>query len=138
MSHAYVPVSLQRRVRDRADHRCEYCRLCQARQQGTFHVDHVWPSSASGATTLDNLALACVSCSLRKGARTAVPDPETGELVPLFNPRVDVWTDHFEFSESYLLMGRTTVGRATVAALRLNHALAVEIRAEEAQRGRYP
>jgi hypothetical protein len=138
MSRAYVPVSLERRVRERAGQRCEYCRLSQARQHGTFHVDHIWPYSEGGPTTLENLALACVSCSLRKGARTTVPDPETGELVHLFNPRADAWADHFEIAQGFLLDGRTQNRRATVAALRLNHALAVEIRAEEAQRGRYP
>jgi hypothetical protein len=138
MSRPYVPVSLQRRVRDRAGHRCEYCRLSQTRQHATFHVDHVWPWSESGPTTLDNLALACVSCSLRKGAKTTAPDPQTGELTHLFNPRADVWTEHFEVASGFVLAGKTPTGRATVAALRLNHALAIEIRAEEAQRGRYP
>src|SRR5258705_13018130 len=96
MSGVYIPVSLQRRVRERAAQGCEYCGLSQARQHATFHVDHVWPKSESGATTLDNLALACVSCSLRKGSRTVVPDPETGDLVRLFNPRADAWAEHFD------------------------------------------
>jgi HNH endonuclease len=138
MNRVHVPVSLQRRVRERAQNRCEYCRLSQARQHATFHVDHVWPTSEAGATTLDNLALACVSCSLRKGARTLAADPLNGEHVRLFNPRTESWTEHFEIAESFMLVGKTPTGRATVAALRLNHALAVEIRAAEAQRGQYP
>ena len=138
MSHPHVPVSLQRRVRERAGQRCEYCRLSQVLQHGTFHVDHVWPTSEGGVTTLDNLALACVSCSLRKGARTMAADPQTAERVQLFNPRTQAWNDHFEVVTGFLLAGRTPTGRATLAALRLNHAFAVEIRAEEALRGRYP
>jgi hypothetical protein len=138
MSSAYVPASLDRRVRERARHRCEYCRLSQARQHATFHVDHVWPTIESGPTTLENLALSCVSCSLRKGRRTTAPDPEDGEIARLFNPRTDVWAEHFEIADGFLIAGKTPVGRATVAALRLNHTLAVEIRAEEASRGRYP
>jgi 5-methylcytosine-specific restriction endonuclease McrA len=138
MSSAYIPVSLQRRVRERSGYRCEYCRLSQARQHATFHVDHIWPRIESGATVLQNLALACVSCSLRKGSRTVAPDPETTELVHLFNPRTDAWTEHFELASDFLIIGTTPIGRATVAALRLNHALAVEIRREEADRGRYP
>jgi len=138
MNGPYVPASLQRRVRERAGNRCEYCRLSQALQHATFHVDHIWPRSESGATTLDNLALACVSCSLRKGARTTAPDPETGELVRLFNPRVDSWFEHFDVVDDFSIAGKTAVGRTTLTALRLNHTLAVGIRAEEAKRGRYP
>lgn len=138
MSGLHVPVSLQRRVRERAGNRCEYCRLSQALQHATFHVDHIWPRSEAGLTTLDNLALACVSCSLRKSDRTTATDPDTGELVRLFNPRVDAWADHFDIVSDFSLTGRTPTGRATVMALRLNHALAIGIRAEEAKRGRYP
>lgn len=138
MNGVHVPVSLQRRVRERAGNRCEYCRLSQALQHATFHVDHVWPKSEGGVTTLDNLALACVSCSLRKGARTTALDPESGERVRLFNPRAESWFEHFDVMTDYLLVGKTPTGRITVAILRLNHALAVEIRAEEGKRGRYP
>ncbi|WP_437785618.1 HNH endonuclease [Sorangium sp. So ce1097] len=78
MSRESVPAALQRRVRERAANRCEYCRLSQAGQEATFHVDHVQPRQEGGLTTLENLALACVSCSLRKGARTHGEDPLTG------------------------------------------------------------
>jgi len=61
MSGGQVPISLQRRVRLRAGDRCEYCRIAQASQEATFHVDHVVPRVAGGATSLENLALACVS-----------------------------------------------------------------------------
>lgn len=35
----------------------------------------IHPSVAKGPTVEDNLALACVSCSLRKGARMTAVDP---------------------------------------------------------------
>jgi len=60
MSGGHIPTSLQRRVRLRASDRCEYCRLAQAGQEATFHIDHVVPRVAGGATALENLALACV------------------------------------------------------------------------------
>jgi hypothetical protein len=44
-----------------------------------------------GETVEENLALACVSCSLRKEARQSGVDAETGKRVPLFHPRRDVW-----------------------------------------------
>jgi hypothetical protein len=108
MSVGYVPISLQRRVRLRAGERCEYCRIAQASQEATFHVDHVTPRAAGGVTSLENLALACVSCSLRKEADAA------GEI-----------------------RGRTAIGRGTVVALSMNRVLAVAIRREEQLHGRW-
>jgi len=95
MSGGQVPISLQRRVRLRAGDRCEYCRIAQASQEATFHVDHVVPRMAGGGTSLENLALACVSCSLRKGARTTAIDPVTGDTTQIFHPRLYAWSEHF-------------------------------------------
>lgn len=92
-----VPAAMSAMVARRAGSRCAYCQLSQAGQKATFHVDHVHPRAAGGETTSDNLALACVSCSLRKGARRAGADPETGEDAPLFNPRTQRWADHFQW-----------------------------------------
>jgi hypothetical protein len=52
----------------RAGNRCEFCQLSQLGQEAAFHIDHVVPRAAGGLTVADNLALACVSCSLRKWA----------------------------------------------------------------------
>ncbi|PSR17345.1 hypothetical protein C8255_13025 [filamentous cyanobacterium CCP3] len=62
-----IPASLRELVVKRADNRCEYCGISQLGQVATFHIDHVIPAVAGGETTAENLALACVSCSLRKG-----------------------------------------------------------------------
>lgn len=138
MTGAHVPASLERRVRLRAGHRCEYCRLSQARQEATFHVDHVIPLRQGGTTTLDNLSLACVSCSLRKGARVTARDPASGKEVRIFNPRAQAFRDHFAVLENGKLMGKTPAGRATIDLLRMNRDLAIELRLEEKARGRYP
>ena len=132
-----IPAELRRAVVERAGGHCEYCGLAQAGQEAAFHVDHAVPVSAGGPTGLDNLALACVSCSLRKGARRIAPDPQTGEAVALFNPRRDAWRVHFCW-DGVRVVGLTPIGRATVETLRMNRALARAIRAEEAHRGRHP
>ena len=42
--------------------------------------------------------------------------------VPLFNPRTDVWQEHFALSADHAyIIGITPIGRATVAALRFNN-----------------
>jgi hypothetical protein len=121
----------------RAGDRCEYCRLAQAGQAAAFHVDHVLPVVAGGPTIEDNLALACVSCSLRKGARTETIDPDTGEQARIFDPRTQSWDDHFMWS-GVRIDGRTPIGRATVDALSMNRPLMLAIRVEERRLGRHP
>lgn len=106
-------------------------------QVATFHIDHVVPLVAGGSTIEDNLALACVSCSLRKGARQMIEDPETRALVPIFNPRKQVWQEHFQWN-GVQITGLTVIGRATVHALNLNRAIMLAIRAEEELLGRNP
>lgn len=100
-------------------------------------MDHIRPVVAGGETAMANLALACVSCSLRKGARRLAVDPESNELVPLFHPREQKWTDHFNWKRCRVA-GRTPTGRATAEALKMNRQLAVAIRDEESLRGRHP
>jgi hypothetical protein len=107
-------------------------------QEAVFHVDHVRPVVRGGKTTAANLALACVSCSLSKGARVAARDPETGLVAYLFNPRLDEWGEHFRFDEDWRVIGKTPKGRATVSALGMNRERLLVIRAELAAMGRFP
>jgi len=124
-------------VAERAGRRCEYCKLSAEGQAATFHVDHIVPQVAGGLTSSENLALACIHCSLRKGARRNADDPKTGSKVPLFHPRRDSWTEHFRWNGSELI-GRTAKGRATLAALNLNSAEHLVIRGFEVRLGRHP
>ena len=84
-----------------------------------------------------NLALACVSCSLRKGARQMALDPVSEEEVRLYHPRLDKWQDHFHW-ESVTLIAKTPTGRATIAALEMNRPLILAIRREEILLARHP
>src|SRR5438094_2350544 len=92
-----IPAVLRDEVALRAGNRCEYCGVSQAGQETAFHVDHVIPIAAGGKTVPGNLALACVSCSLRKAARVTAVDPVLGKTVRLFNPRRDSWRLHFRW-----------------------------------------
>lgn len=132
-----IPASLRRLVIERSENRCEYCKVSQIGQVATFHIDHVVPVAAGGLTTPDNLALACVSCSLRKGARQNLKDPETGEMASIFNPRQQRWKEHFAWNDVQLF-GLTATGRATVEALSLNRPIMLAIRSEEKLLGRHP
>lgn len=132
-----IPSSFRQRVIQRADNRCEYCGISQVGQVATFHIDHIVPSVAAGKTSADNLALACVSCSLRKGARQSLEDPLTGQEANVFYPRRQKWKEHFGWN-GVQVVGLTAIGRATAKALDLNRPTMVAIRAEEELLGRHP
>ena len=132
-----IPSSLRQLVIQRAGNRCEYCGISQVGQVATFHIDHIVPSVAGGITSADNLALACVSYSLRKGARQKLEDPLTGQEVNVFYPRRQKWKEHFSWN-GVQVVGLTAIGRATVYALDLNRPTMVAIRAEEKLLGRHP
>jgi HNH endonuclease len=132
----HIPAALVRLVHDRAGKICEYCHLPQLLQEAAFHIDHISPRSGKGPSHADNLALACVTCSLKKAARTRARDPLTKKLVPLFHPRHDRWSDHFRWSGSKLI-GRTPTGRATIFALGMNRPAIVAIRRTLIELGRF-
>lgn len=116
-----MPHRLYPQIADRAGHRCEYCRAPEAHQTMELEVEHIRPRAHGGDDDPDNLALACASCNRRKSQATRANDPVTGLMVLLFNPRRDVWTEHFMFNaETREIVGRTPTGRATAIRLDLN------------------
>jgi hypothetical protein len=128
---------LVRQVFLRAESRCEYCRMHQSLQGATFHVEHIVPCSKGGLTNLDNLALACPTCNLKKLDLTESSDPDSGASVPLFHPRRHSWNEHFRWN-GYQLIGLTVQARATIALLDLNHPRRMLIRESEARFGLFP
>jgi len=97
-SRSYVAKALREQIARDARHRCGYC-LTSARITGTpMEVNHIVPESLGGPTVRENLWLACSMCNDHKDNRIAAPDPLTGEVVRLFDPRRQVWPDHFGWS----------------------------------------
>lgn len=132
-----IPAQLRKLVIRRAENCCEYCCLSQIGQEATFHIDHIKPVASGGETEAENLALACVSCSLRKGAKERAIDPQTSNKVLLFHPRLNVWKEHFKWNGTRL-EGLTENGRATIKLLQMNRSLILAIREEETILGRHP
>ncbi len=114
-----VPADLRRFVLERAAGRCEYCRFPQAAALLPFEVEHVLALKHGGETIAANLALSCFFCNRYKGSDIASLDPETGLLTAFFNPRLDLWEEHFRM-EGAELMPLTATGRVTVRILRFN------------------
>src|SRR5205085_826396 len=116
--------SRRRQIWDRAEGRCEYCRLPQTCTTLPHEVDHIRARKHRGPTTLLNTCLACAGCNGAKGSNAAGYDPDTDTLVPLFNPRTDDWNEHFMWDGPFL-GGRTAIARATIEVLRINCRLRV-------------
>lgn len=134
-----ISPEIQRLVRQRANHLCEYCHTSERWQYVQFTVDHVIPLARGGSDDPDNLALACFHCNRRKADKLTAPDPDSGQEVPLFNPCREAWEKHFIWSSDGLfVIGLTPIGQATVEALELNRERAVNIRAADRMVGRHP
>lgn len=126
---------LDHQVFERAKGRCEYCHVPRTAYVAPFQIDHIIARQHGGRTTADNLALACFHCNLHKGPNIASLDPPGhGHLVRLFNPRMDQWSEHFDWDRAEII-GLTAIGRATVRTLNMNDPAATAVRESLMQEG---
>lgn len=117
-------------VRLRAKGLCEYCLLPESADPfRTFHLDHVIARQHGGSDEAENLCWSCSRCNLRKGTNLVSIDDQTGNQAPLFNPRHDVWSEHFAWNR-FSIVGLTPKGRATVRLLDMNAQHRIRLRAE--------
>jgi HNH endonuclease len=136
---AYISVELQRQIRDRFANCCAYCRTAEALTVTTFEFEHITPRSAGGESMLENLCLSCPSCNRYKAQRQTARDPLTEEMVSLFHPQLQAWTDHFAWSEDATeTIGLTPIGRATIAALKINRPQMIRVRQMWVKMGEHP
>lgn len=92
-------------------------------------MDHILPIALGGGDNPANLGLACGLCNQYKGTLVTAVDPETGDIAPLFNPSLQVWTDHFGWSgDGLFVVGKSSIGRATASALHMNDVNRVMLR----------
>ena len=131
--------AIRQRVRERAGDRCEYCLSHQDYVLGKLQIDHVQPIAMGGSDAQDNLCLACELCNQYKWTKTHGIDPQTGQLIPLFNPRRQSWAEHFAWSpDGAEIIGLTACGRATIIVLNLNNKLAITVRRNWIRAGWHP
>lgn len=124
-----IPNALRTALEAITNEQCEYCRKQSYLIAEPLQIDHVIPTAADGKTELTNLCFACARCNLHKGATFEATDAETGETVTLFHPRSMDWNAHFEWVEDGLFIGgKTAIGRATIATLKMNNAYVVRAR----------
>lgn len=126
-------------VADRAHHRCEYCRAPEVVFNFPFEVEHIVPTSQNGVDDESNLALACRACNVRKAVHQFGTDIVTRQEAALFNPRLDLWEDHFAFQrQTGEIVALTAIGRVTVSRLQMNSAGQVAARRQWVRLGLFP
>jgi 5-methylcytosine-specific restriction endonuclease McrA len=137
MTSTSISAQLRRLVIERASGHCEYCLIHQDVSLYSHEVDHIIALKHEGQTRADNLALSCLSCNRYKGSDLATIDPINDEIVPLFNPRRQIWEEHFVLNDARI-EGITQIGRATARLLKLNAPNRILERQVLINQGRYP
>jgi len=127
---------IKQQVHERADGCCEYCQTSEINSGQTMQIDHIDPTGGDG---LDNLCLACWNCNNHKRKAVEGIDPDSSEPTRLFNPRSQVWSQHFEWiNGATIVHGLTATGRATVFRLKMNRAVIVVARERWVSGGYHP
>lgn len=135
----YIPSELRQRIREQFSDRCAYCHTYEHLTVAIFEVEHIKPIAAGGKSTEDNLCLACPTCNRYKWKHELGVDPETNRSVPLFNPRLDKWENHFAWSKGKSeIIGLTEVGRATIFTLKMNREQLIRVRQLWVKLGEHP
>lgn len=136
MSKTYIPVGLRQEVIERAGFRCEYCLLHRDDARLRHEVDHVIAEKHGGLTESHNLAYACFPCNRNKGSDIGSLD-DSGALSRFFNPRMDIWQEHFRIVDDRI-EPLTPVGAMTTFIFDFNATDRCEERHELQELGRYP
>lgn len=117
------------KIRRLAKNRCGFCLSHQDYVWDILEIDHIFPLAKGGKDSEENLWLICATCNGAKYNKTEGFDQITGQNAPLFNPRLQNWHEHFEWSKDATeIIGKTPIGRATVTALDLNKERFIKVR----------
>lgn len=135
----YIPVELQRKVRTKFADCCAYCHTAEYLTVTTFEFEHIIPLSAGGETSFENLCLSCPTCNRYKASRQTAIDADTQQNVSLFHPQKQLWSEHFTWSEDATeIIPLTSIGRATISALKMNRSQLIRVRKMWVKLGEHP
>jgi hypothetical protein len=125
-------------VIERAENRCEYCLFPQAARLIKHHIEHIIALKHGGQTFEENLALACPFCNEQKGTDIGSFDFENNnKFVGFFNPRTQIWAEHFQIEEDGEIIPIIPEARVTARILKFNDAERIEERRELIEAGLY-
>ncbi len=134
-----ISLSLRQRLRITANYRCGYCQT-QERVSGVpLTIEHLFPVALGGTDDELNLWLSCRLCNEAKSMLIEAIDTITGGVAPLFNPRLQLWSQHFVWdSFNTQMLGLTPTGRATILTLDLNSTFRISSRILWVEAGLHP
>ena len=115
-------------VAQRANFRCEYCRIHQDDMFISFEIDHIVAQKHGGGNEIENLAYTCPHCNQHRGTDMVTFIDNYNNIIRLFNPRVDKWGEYFE----------SKIGKATIKLLKMNDVDLIILRGLLSDLGRYP
>ncbi len=135
----YLSKELMVRLQEADNRHCAYCYTKEINTGQPMTIDHVIPESSGGLTDFSNLCFCCRRCNEFKGSKTKARDPLTREIVHLFHPRQQDLNEHFRWDETgTIIIGLTTVGRATIVGLNMNDEVIVAARRRWVSAGWHP
>lgn len=139
MANKYISKKNKDFIRKLAKGCCEYCQSQEAYSTQNFSMEHIIPTRLNGSNEIDNLALCCQGCNNFKFIKIGLEDKETGEFIPFFHPRKDIWTEHFKWSEDFLqIIPLTKIGEVTVKVLKMNRQQVINWRTAVLSIGKHP
>lgn len=109
----YISESLRAEVESRAKGVCEYCRIAIEDTYFGGEIDHIISLKHRGQTEPENLALACQPCNRNKGSDIGSISETSKKLVRFFNPRTDIWLEHFRVNSEAEIEPLTEIGEVT-------------------------
>ena len=126
----------------RADRLCEYCLLHEEDAYFGCEVDHIISEKHGGSTDAENLAYACMNCNRNKGSDVGsiVVPLESSVFSRFFNPRTDLWYEHFSIDtfSKVTIVPLSDIGAVTIRILKINSSESLLERQALQEIDRYP
>jgi len=116
----YISAEIRLMVSQRAGNICEYCLIAEEDSYYRHQIEHIISLKHGGSSEPENLALSCVYCNRNKGSDIASVVEGSNEIVRFYNPRKDVWSQHFKLVGVNILPS-TDIGKATLRILQFNN-----------------
>jgi HNH endonuclease len=114
-----ISSSIRERIAEDAKKCCEYCLLPESVSFFSFHIDHIRSIKHGGLSIAENLAYCCPDCNFFKGSDVGTFDFKNDSLIRFFNPRKDIWTEHF-FIGNGSILSKSDIGRSTEKIFKFN------------------
>lgn len=132
----WISAELRQTIADRAKQLCEYCLITEADTFYGCQVDHIISVKHGGSSDVDNLAYACTLCNRAKGSDVGSIS-SSGEFIRFFNPRTDLWAEHFRL-DGATIQPLTPIGEVTTHIFGFNETARLHEREEMIRFGIYP